>query len=200
MCHITFMSLRAAILGFLDIEPSSGYALRRRFEGSVGSFWSVTQSQIYRELHTLEKDRLVTARIARGRGKPDRRTYALTDAGSKTLHAWLHEPLEPLQLRHPLLLKLVFAAKLEPAVLDALLERYQKNMETTRAGYTTRLESTDIFDLARSEREATIWRLSIQHGISWCDGEIAWLRKARLELTRTKPRTRRAKPTISTKE
>lgn len=191
------MSLRAAILGFLDIEPSSGYALRQRFEGSVGSFWSVTQSQIYRELHTLEKDHLVTARVARGRGKPDRRTYALTELGTNALREWLHEPLEPLQLRHPLLLKLVFAAQLEPLVLDALLARYQKNMETTRAGYATRLESADIFDLARSEREAAIWRLSIQHGISWCDGEIAWLRKARLELTKTKPPTRRAKSTTS---
>ena len=194
------MSLRAAILGFLDIEPSSGYSLRQRFEGSVGSFWSVTQSQIYRELHTLEKDRLVTTRVARGRGKPDRRTYSLTEAGTKTLREWLHEPLEPLQLRHPLLLKLVFAAQLEPAVLDALLAQYQIDMKTIRTGYTTRLESTDIFDLARSEREATIWRLSIQHGITWCDGEIAWLRKARLELTKTKPRTRRSKSTMSMKE
>jgi PadR family transcriptional regulator AphA len=186
------MSLRAAILGFLDIEPSSGYSLRQRFEGSVGSFWTVTQSQIYRELHALENDRLVAAKVARGRGKPDRRTYALTDAGHDALQDWLNAPLQPLQLRHPLLLKLVFAASLEPAALDALLDRYQRDMEATRAEYAARLESADIFDLARTPREAAIWRLSIEHGIGWCDAEIAWLRKARLELT-TGTRSRRAR-------
>ena len=186
------MSLRAAILGFLDIEPSSGYSLRQRFEGSVGSFWTVTQSQIYRELHGLERDRLVTAKTARGRGKPDRRTYALTEAGREELRAWLNEPLQPMQLRHPLLLKLVFAASLEPAQLDALLDDYQKEMTATRTEYAARLASTDIFDLARSPREVAIWRLSIEHGVGWCDAEIAWLRRARTELFGS--RARRASP------
>ena len=186
------MSLRAAILGFLDIEPSSGYSLRQRFEGSVGSFWTVTQSQIYRELHDLERDRLVTAKTTRGRGKPDRRTYALTEAGRNELRAWLNEPLQPMQLRHPLLLKLVFAASLEPAQLDALLDDYQKETAATRTESAARLASADIFDLARSPREATIWRLSIEHGVGWCDAEIAWLRRARRELSGS--RARRASP------
>ena len=54
MCYIIHMSLKYAILGFLALEPVSGYTLRQRFEGSVSSFWSVTQSQIYRELKALE--------------------------------------------------------------------------------------------------------------------------------------------------
>ncbi len=182
------MSLRAAILGFLDIEPSSGYSLRQRFDGSVGSFWTVTQSQIYRELHALENDRLVAVKVTRGKGKPDRRTYALTDAGRDALRAWLNEPLLPMQLRHPLLLKLVFAASLEPAELDTLLEQYQRDMEATRTEYAARLASADIFDLARSPREGAIWRLSIEHGVGWCDAEIAWLRRARRELTDSRTR------------
>jgi len=93
-----------------------------------------------------------------GRGKPDRRTYALTEAGRNELRAWLNEPLQPMQLRHPLLLKLVFAATLEPAKLDSLLDEYQKEMVATRTEYAARLASTDIFDLARSPREAAIWR------------------------------------------
>jgi PadR family transcriptional regulator AphA len=182
------MSLRAAILGFLEIEPSTGYSLRQRFEGSVGSFWTVTQSQIYRELHGLERDRLVTAKTARGRGKPDRRTYALTEAGRNELRAWLNEPLQPMQLRHPLLLKLVFAATLEPAKLDSLLDEYQKEMIATRTEYAARLASADIFDLARSPREAAIWRLSIEHGVGWCDAEISWLRRTRRELSGSRAR------------
>jgi DNA-binding PadR family transcriptional regulator len=176
------MSLKAAILGFLALEPATGYSLRQRFDGSVGSFWTVTQSQIYRELHALEAARLVTAKVARGRGKPDRRTYALTDAGRGELAAWLREPLEPLQLRHPLLLKLVFAAELDAAALDELLARYQRDMEATRIEYAGRLDSPNIFDLARTKREAAIWRAAIEHGVGWCDAEIAWLTKTRKAL------------------
>jgi len=179
------MSLKAAILGFLALEPSTGYSLRRRFDGSVGSFWSVTQSQIYRELHALEDDHLVSAKVARGRGKPDRRTYALTNAGRAALAEWLREPLEPLQLRHPLLLKLVFAADLEPAALDELLAQYQRDMKAIRAEYSARLDSAEIFGLARSKREATIWKAAIAHGVGWCDAEIAWLTKTRKALARS---------------
>lgn len=191
------MSLRAAILGFLEIEPTTGYTLRQRFEGSVGSFWSVTQSQIYRELHSLEEEVLVVCRIEPGDGKPARKVYALTEAGKRALSQWLEEPLEPLQLRHPLLLKFVFSASTPPRALDAVLQRYEEGLVATRNEYEGRLSLKEIFSLARSTREATIWRLSIEHGLAWCDAELAWIKKAREQLTEAKELT---KPTKKKKE
>ena len=44
------MSLDHAILGFLALEPMSGYDLKRVFDQSVQHFWPATQSQIYRSL------------------------------------------------------------------------------------------------------------------------------------------------------
>ncbi len=176
------MSLRAAILGFLRLEPTSGYLLRKRFEGSVGSFWSVTQSQIYRELHALERDGLVTSRREVGDGKPDRLVYALSKRGRSELDAWLHAPVEAVHLRHPLLLKLVFAADVEPRIVDDVLARYAESITATRTEYVARLSMKEIFALARSKREATIWRLSIEHGLAWCDAELAWVAKARRAL------------------
>src|SRR5215471_12599247 len=111
------MSLRGAILGFLSLEPTSGYLLKQRFDGSVGSFWTATQSQIYRELHQLEAEGLVAVERRPGDGRPDSKLYSLLPAGRAALAAWLDEPLEPLVLRHPLLLKLAFAAPLPPATL-----------------------------------------------------------------------------------
>jgi DNA-binding PadR family transcriptional regulator len=176
------MSLRAAILGFLRLEPTSGYMLRKRFEGSVGSFWSVTQSQIYRELHALEKHGSVVSEREPGEGKPDRLVYALSAKGRAELDEWLAEPVEPVQLRHPLLLKLVFSADVKPAVLDEVLARYEASILVTRGEYTARLAMKEIFALARSKREAALWRLSIEHGLAWCEAELAWVDKARREL------------------
>ena len=181
-CHMTLVSLRAAILGFLRMEPTSGYTLRQRFEGSVASFWSVTQSQIYRELHALTKDGKVQVQQEAGEGKPDRKVYRLTRAGEAELEEWLQAPIEPLQLRHPLLLKFVFAAELEPRVLDELLARYEQALEATRREYEGRATAPQIFSLARSRREAVMWRLSIEHGVEWVDMELRWIRRARREL------------------
>jgi PadR family transcriptional regulator AphA len=178
------MSLRAAILGFVRLEPTSGYTLRQRFEGSVGSFWSVTQSQIYRELHALERDGKVRVRREPGDGKPDRKVYALTHAGEEELEAWLHAPVEPMQLRHPLLLKFVFATSVEPSKLDEVLSGYEASLLETRADYASRVSSKEIFSLARSKRESTLWRLSIEHGLAWVETELKWARRARRELRR----------------
>ncbi len=178
------MSLRGAILGFLSIEPTSGYTLKQRFDGSVRSFWSVTQSQIYRELHALEQEGLVEPTTLPGDGKPDRKVYSLTEAGRAALERWLDEPLEPLLLRHPLLLKLVFAAHMPPERLDDILARYAEGIESTRADYAGRLEDPRIFSLARSAREQDIWRLSIEHGLAWCDAELRWIERARGELSK----------------
>ncbi|MER7163689.1 PadR family transcriptional regulator, partial [Streptomyces lydicus] len=47
------MSLPHAILTALLEKPSSGLELTRRFDRSIGYFWSATHQQIYRELGKL---------------------------------------------------------------------------------------------------------------------------------------------------
>jgi DNA-binding PadR family transcriptional regulator len=183
------MSLRGAILGFLSLEPTSGYTLKQRFDGSVRSFWSATQSQIYRELHALERDGLVAVDTVPGDGRPDRKVYRLTRDGRQALGDWLAAPLAPLELRHPLLLKLVFAAELEPDALDAVLDVYAGGLAARRAEYQARLDDPRIFSLARSARERALWRLSIENGLLWCEMELAWCERARATLS-TKGRKR----------
>jgi PadR family transcriptional regulator, regulatory protein AphA len=181
---MVLVSLRSAILGFLAIEPTTGYTLLQRFQGSVGSFWTATQSQIYRELHALEREALLQVQAVPQDGKPTRKVYALTETGEQELTRWLAEPVEPAQLRDPLLLKLVFAAELEPARLNAVLQGYARSLADTRAEYRARLGAQEIFSLARSEREALLWQLSIENGLDWCEAQMAWTEKALKRLER----------------
>jgi|SRR5688572_15952126 PadR family transcriptional regulator, regulatory protein AphA len=179
------MSLRHAILGFLDIEPATGYTLMQRFEGSVGAFWSATQSQIYRELHGLLEAGLVTMEVVPQDGKPARKLHALTPEGRAELQRWLAAPMEPMQLRDPLQLRLVFAAGVPPAQLDAALADYESGLRTRLAEYRARLKDVEIFGLARSARERLIWTLSVENGIAWCEAQLKWLRSARERLAAT---------------
>ena len=64
------------------------------------------------------------------------------------------------------------------------------DMEATRIEYAARLDSPNIFDLARTKREAAIWRAAIEHGVGWCDAEIAWLTPSS-SFDALRPRSRR---------
>jgi DNA-binding PadR family transcriptional regulator len=73
-----------------------------------------------------------------GNGKPERKVYSLTAPGRTALQRWLGEPLDPLVLRHPMLLKLVFAAHADPGALSGILEGYARAGSRRRAWSTRR--------------------------------------------------------------
>jgi DNA-binding PadR family transcriptional regulator len=181
--------LKHAILGFIDLEPATGYTLAQRFDGSTASFWSATQSQIYRELHDLERAGLVQCEVIPQAGKPARKLYERTALGAQELATWLSAPAAPLQLRDPFMLKFVFAAKLPPAELDAALERNEAELKHTREEYRARLAMPEIFSLARSAREAQLWRLSIENGLAFCEAQLRWTARARAALSGTTEHT-----------
>jgi DNA-binding PadR family transcriptional regulator len=196
---MAFVSLKHAILGFIDLEPATGYTLAQRFDGSTASFWSATQSQIYRELHDLERAGLIVCEVIPQPGKPSRKLYKITDAGSTELTRWLGAPVEPLQLRDPFQLKFVFAAQLPAAELDAALARHAEELQQKREEYKARLSMPEIFTLARSEREALLWRLSIDNGLAFVEAQLRWTLRARAALSGTEeaPKTPKRKRTKS---
>jgi PadR family transcriptional regulator, regulatory protein AphA len=190
---MTCVSLKHAILGFIDLEPATGYTLAQRFDGSTASFWSATQSQIYRELHDLERTGHIEHEVIPQEGKPARKLYKLTAAGARELSRWLTAPVEPLQLRDPFMLKFVFAAQLPAAELDAALQRHATELEQRSAEYKARLAMPQIFSLARSTREATLWRLSIENGLAFCEAQLRWTEHARQQLSGpNKPKRKRS--------
>ena len=172
------MSLKFAILGFLALDATSGYTLQQRFDASVSSFWSVTQSQIYRELKDLERDGWVCSEIVPGHGRPARNVYSVTPRGTAALQQWLREPVEPQQIRHPLLLKLAFSGLSDPAVGSTLLEEYHAELGVVEASYQDRAGAAEIFGHARTSREALIWQLILENGLSWVRAERAWAARA----------------------
>ena len=87
------MALQHAILVSLCEQPSSGYELTRRFDRSIGYFWSATHQQIYRTLRVMENDTWVRAELVEQRGRPDKKVYSVTATGHAELAHWIAEPL-----------------------------------------------------------------------------------------------------------
>ncbi|MBK3623369.1 PadR family transcriptional regulator [Streptomyces sp. MBT49] len=120
------MALEHAILVSLLEKPGSGYELARRFERSIGYFWTATHQQIYRVLKRMEADDWVDVRDVPQYGRPDKKEYSVTGPGRGALSAWLHEPTEPESVRHDLAVKIRGAAFDDPAALIGEVERHRK--------------------------------------------------------------------------
>ena len=89
------MSVPHAVLGLLQQEPRHGYDLKRLVDRYFAPEHPVAFAQIYATLDRLERrGRVRVAGVERAEG-PERRRYAITDAGTDELERWLTEPLEP---------------------------------------------------------------------------------------------------------
>ncbi|MEU8617938.1 PadR family transcriptional regulator [Streptomyces sp. NPDC048623] len=129
------MALEHAILVSLLEQPGSGYELARRFERSIGYFWTATHQQIYRVLKRMENDGWVAARDVPQRGRPDKREYLVANLGRAALSSWLHDPIEPESVRHDLAVKIRGAAFDDPAGLIHEVERHRQVHQDRLAHY-----------------------------------------------------------------
>src|SRR3954462_10363666 len=93
------MSLEHAILVSLSERPASGLDLTRRFDRSIGFFWSATHQQIYRVLARMEADGWVRCRHVAQHGRADKKVYAVAAAGRGELRRWLATPVPMEQFR-----------------------------------------------------------------------------------------------------
>src|SRR5439155_1031826 len=100
------MSLPHAILTALLEKPSSGLELTRRFDKSIGYFWSATHQQIYRELGKLERDGLIRALPSQVPTRGQKKEYEVLPEGRAELSRWTAMPQDPRVLREPLFLRL----------------------------------------------------------------------------------------------
>ena len=100
------MALEHAILVSLSEQSGSGLDLTRRFDRSIGFFWTATHQQIYRVLARMESDGWVRSTAVAQQGRPGKKVYDVTAAGQRELQRWLAEPLVREQHRSDLAVKL----------------------------------------------------------------------------------------------
>ncbi|KBI62835.1 PadR family transcriptional regulator [Mycobacterium tuberculosis] len=79
------MALPHAILVSLCEQASSGYELARRFDRSIGYFWTATHQQIYRTLRVMENNNWVRATTVLQHGRPDKKVYAISDSSTRDI-------------------------------------------------------------------------------------------------------------------
>ncbi|MEU6816669.1 PadR family transcriptional regulator [Streptomyces sp. NPDC046860] len=118
------MSLPHAILTALLEKPSSGLELTRRFDKSIGYFWSATHQQIYRELGRLEAEGFIRALPSAQPARGQKKSYEVLPAGRGELSRWTAAAQDPKPMRDAMLLRLRAAAVVGTAGLAADMRRH----------------------------------------------------------------------------
>jgi DNA-binding PadR family transcriptional regulator len=105
----------AALLGLLHEGPMTGGQLMAAAQRRLGAYWSMTRSQVYRELPALAEAGYVKL------GKPGARSsqpYSITPAGKRAFTRWLSEPPGREAIRNPVALRAAFGSHQTAAQLQ----------------------------------------------------------------------------------
>lgn len=103
--------LKHGILGLLNYGNMTGYEIREIFNKSLNFFWQAQSSQIYRELHTLEKNGWITMTTVEQSDKPNKNICSITESGKVELLRWLCSENAGMEIRLPLLMQVFFSWK-----------------------------------------------------------------------------------------
>ncbi len=166
------VSVPLALLGLIEREPSHGYDLKRDYDRYIGPGRSLPFGQVYATLARLARDgKVLPAGVEPGAG-PDRKRYAITEAGKQDVDAWLTEPIEP----EPHLQTILFSKVVISLMLGRSADRY---LEIQRAAHLQRMR--ELTELKRSGHG--IDGLLADHGLFHLEADLRWidLTEARLQ-------------------
>jgi len=89
------MSIGHTFLGLLERQPSHGYDLKRAYDEQFSPDRPLHYGQVYATLSRLLKRGLVEVDGIEPGGGPERKRYAITEAGIADVNAWLEQPESP---------------------------------------------------------------------------------------------------------
>nr|WP_259408149.1 PadR family transcriptional regulator [Streptomyces akebiae] len=170
------MSLPHAILTALLEKPSSGLELTRRFDRSIGYFWSATHQQIYRELGKLEGEGYIRALPSERPARGQKKSYEVLPAGREELARWTSAPQDPKPWRDALFVRLRAAAVVGTDGLEDDLRRHLALHRRTLAEYE-KIEKRD-FGPGRDTAQDRLQHLILRAGIDLQTFWTQWLTNA----------------------
>lgn len=178
------MTIKHALLAFLDRDPIYGYKLHGLMEEALGNSWSVNTGQIYSTLSRLERDGLVERQSSKSSLEDsDRIVYEITMQGKNELLRWFRDPLSREdRLRDTMYTKFVLSSLSGSAELGEILQIQRRKL------------LSEMHDLTRMRSEADPktelhWLLLLESAIMHLEADLRWLDicESRLEELNNEP-------------
>ena len=166
------MSVPVTLLGLLDRQPSHGYELKREYDAYFGRGKPLPFGQVYATLARLVRDNKVEpGEVEPGEG-PDRKRYAITEAGKAEVEAWLDEPFDA----EPHLQTVLFAKVVLSLMLGRPAVQY---LDAQRAAHLQRMR--ELTELRR--KGSVVDALLADHAMFHLEADLRWMDVTEARLT-----------------
>jgi len=181
-----------ALLGLIQLKPSSGYDLRKIFAETAMGNYSSSPGAIYPALERLESQGLIRGVVEDGVGLRRRRLYKLTSKGGSALKRWLSRPIaqaDVMRGAQELMLRFSFMDRaLGPDATIAFLAGFRSALKAYLAGLESYLSEN-------APQMPLSGRLALESGIRGYRGLYDWTDYAirTYRQSQTSPRSRHAK-------
>jgi DNA-binding PadR family transcriptional regulator len=161
-----------AILGLIQRQPLSGYAIRKLFEETALSNYSSSPGTIYPALNRLQKFELVKKNA---QGKTTKTCFEITTNGLQVLREWFTKPVEKIEVEKKtaeLLLRFGF--------MEALVDKKQKInfLASFRDLLNIYIKELQAYYNKESNNMTLHGRLAFQYGIDSSKTTLKWCKKA----------------------
>jgi len=158
------MSVSKTFLGLLEARASYGYDLKREYDTYFGTDKPVAYGQVYSTLARLLKSGLVTVDAVEPGDGPERKRYAITEAGVADVAQWLGEPEHPEPyLQSTLYTKVVLALRTGRPAHEVLDTQRAEHLRVMRE-LTRRKAGGDLAD-----------QLICDHALFHLEADLRWL-------------------------
>jgi DNA-binding PadR family transcriptional regulator len=158
------MSIGQAFLGLLESQPRHGYDLKRAYDERFGADRPLAYGQVYATLSRLLKNGLVVVDGVEPGDGPDRKRYAITEAGVTDMEQWLRKPEKPDGYLHSALYtKVVLALLTGRGAVDILDAQRAEHLRVMRE-LTRRKLDGDLAD-----------QLICDHALFHLEADLRWL-------------------------
>lgn len=163
-----------ALLGMLNMGPSSGYDLKRYCDFSISNFWNENYAHIYPVLRQMEDEGLVTKETEFNKGRPPKNIYTITENGKKKLNKWLITPVEDDPTRNELLLKIFFSGETpDENIIKIIMQKKEEN-EKLLDKYTRLENQLTSEEPYKGSKELPLWLATVRYGIMGSRFMIDW--------------------------
>ena len=154
----------AALLGFLTDGPRTPPDLYDLAAAEIGEFWTLSRTQVRRELEALERQGLVEPTLA----EPP--AFTTTERGSAAFRAWLAAEPRRMHGAPRLVVKLTFARHLAPDELEELIGAQLRHHRGRLADYRAR------------QRKSPGASVGVTYGVLLEESILRWLEGMRRSL------------------
>ncbi|GLY63795.1 PadR family transcriptional regulator [Amycolatopsis taiwanensis] len=158
------MSVGHTLLGLLETGPRHGYELKRAYDEQFAHDRPLHYGQVYATLARLLRNGLVAETGTEPGSGPERKSYAITDAGVTDVENWLATPEKPeLYLQNTLYTKVVLALLSGRSATDVLDAQRAAHLKVMRE-LTKRKLNGDLADA-----------LICDHALFHLEADLRWL-------------------------